>query len=73
MSNPNPQSRRSKPTDSDDSGGLEKKLSDYGRKGGAQAGTDATKTLEGDIASAHAKHDQDLNKARPELSKTAKR
>jgi hypothetical protein len=72
MSNANPQSHRPKPTDTDD-GGLEKKLRDYGRKGGSQAGTDETKALEGEIALAHATHDQNLKKARPQLSKTAKR
>jgi hypothetical protein len=56
-----------------DDGGLEKKLQDYHREGGSDSQSDAAKSLEGEIAKAHASQDAQLNKALPEQSRTAKR
>ena len=72
MSPSNPHLPAPKPAETDD-GGLEKKLRDYHRQGGAGAATDAVKSLEGEIALANATNEQRLEKARPQQSKTANR
>lgn len=72
MNNGDAQNYRPKTTETDD-GGLEKKLRHYHREGGAGAGTDAVKNLEGEIAKANASHEERLKKARPQQSKTANR
>jgi hypothetical protein len=72
MSNADAQSHRPKTTEIGD-GGMEKKLRHYHREGGAGAGTDAVKNLEGEIAMANASHEERLKKARPQQSKTANR
>jgi hypothetical protein len=72
MNNADAQNHTAKTTEIDD-GGLEKKLRDYHREGGAEAGTDTVKKLEGEIAMANASHEERLKKARPQQSKTANR
>jgi hypothetical protein len=72
MNTPNPHPPTPKSTEIDD-GGLEKKLRDYHRQGGAGAATDAIKSLEGEIALANATNEQRLEKAWPQQSKTANR
>ena len=49
----------------DDDFGLEGKIQDYHRHGGAEGDAQAKK-LEGDISAAHAQHDHHLKKARPD-------
>ena len=56
-----------------DDAGLEKKLRDYHCKGGSAADTDEAKSLEGEIALTHLKHEERLEKGRPQQSKTAQR
>jgi hypothetical protein len=49
----------------DDDFGLEDKIQDYHRHGGAEGDVHAKK-LEGDIGATHAQHDHHLKKARPD-------